>query len=189
VSRADVVVVVPAYRPFVDDDEARALRQCFSVLGRHPIVIVAPRSLRLEDYPPEVSLSAGVVRFDDRHFADRAAYSDLLLTADFYRRFMDYRYMLLYQLDAFVFEDRLQYWCGRGFSYIGAPWVADWPPRMYRRTLRSGNVADRAFKRVMATFKPQSYHVGNGGFSLRRVQHCYWTARAARPVTAGWHRN
>ena len=34
--------------------------------------------------------------------------------------------MLIHQLDAFVFEDKLMDWVKRGFDYIGAPWL---PPK------------------------------------------------------------
>jgi len=189
VTGTDAAVVVPVYRPFLDANESMALQQCCSVLGRYPIVIVAPRSLSLDDYPLPAPRTADVVRLDDAHFANSAAFSALLLTADFYRLFLAYRYVLIHQLDAFVFEDRLEYWCGRGYSYIGAPWLQDWPLRMYRRTLRAGNVVERTTKRVMTQLKPQSYRVGNGGFSLRRVRPFYWTARIARAVAADWRRN
>ena len=33
--------------------------------------------------------------------------------------------MLIYQLDAFVFQDDLAYWCQQNYDYIGAPWLRD----------------------------------------------------------------
>lgn len=44
-----------------------------------------------------------------------------MLEADFYRRFGKYKYMLIYQLDAFVFSDKLLDFCEMGYDYIGAP--------------------------------------------------------------------
>ena len=35
--------------------------------------------------------------------------------------FLEYQYMLIYQLDAFVFEDKLDYFCELGYDYIGIP--------------------------------------------------------------------
>lgn len=44
-----------------------------------------------------------------------------MLSAEFYDRFAAYEYVLIYQLDAFVFADRLAEFCQMGYDYIGAP--------------------------------------------------------------------
>ena len=106
-------------------------------------VFVAPQSLEFsygKDYE-----SYDVVRFEDKYFDSVAHYSDLLLTEEFYERFRKYEYVLIYQLDAFVFADRLKWFCDMHIDYVGAP--ARW-----------GNW--------------KKYHVGNGGFSLRNVSRC-----------------
>jgi hypothetical protein len=76
-----------------------------------------------------------------------STYSRLLLSADFYRRFSDYDYILIYQLDCLVFSENLNRWCDMGFDYIGAPWVGLGPDG-------SAYVS----------------RVGNGGLSLRKVR-------------------
>ncbi len=38
----------------------------------------------------------------------------------FYKQFLNYEYILIYQLDAFVFKDELNY-CSQGIDYVGAP--------------------------------------------------------------------
>ena len=55
---------------------------------------------------------------DDKYFnsAFVKAYKDTL-----YSRFEKYEYMLIYQLDAFVFSDRLMEFVEAGYDYIGAP--------------------------------------------------------------------
>jgi len=85
----------------------------------------------------------------------------------FYARFRQYDYMLVYQLDAYVFRDELQYWCRRGFSYIGGPWLN-------YDNLRSWKYQIMPFvKRLLA-------NVGGGGFSLRKVEQHYRLARRYR---------
>lgn len=71
-----------------------------------------------------------------------------MLDRSFYERFAEYKYMLIYQLDAWVFRDELDEWCSKGYDYIGAPWIEK---------------DDRGDLQLTG--------VGNGGFSLRRVQH------------------
>ena len=53
--------------------------------------------------------------------AFRRSYSDYVLSSEFYDTFKAYDYMLLYQLDAFVFEDRLMEFWELKYDYIGAP--------------------------------------------------------------------
>ena len=62
---------------------------------------------------------------------------------------------MIYQLDAFVFSDMLEYFCGLGYDNIGAAW-----PPFIRPT----------FNHNGKKYRPK---VGNGGFSLRRVKSCY----------------
>ena len=64
-----------------------------------------------------------------------------------YKKYKKYKYILFYELDAFVFRDELDYWCKKGFDYIGAPWNGT---HCYYDTPING--------------------VGNGGFSLRNIK-------------------
>ena len=140
-----VVVVVPVYKQVLSDLERISLLQLNKVLGSYPKVFVAPESLDF-DYGV-LSDGYGIERFPDGYFSGIDTYSQLMLSEKFYCRFAEYEYMLLYQLDAFVFADRLSEFCAMGFDYIGAP--------VYR-------------------FTPHWHaihcSVGNGGFSLRKIQ-------------------
>ncbi len=135
-----VAVAVPVFREHLGADEQASWEQLVRVLGGREIVLVGPEGmvLPIRDRP--------TIRFPAGCFESVAAYSRLLLSGDFWRRFRSWEYLLIYQLDCLVFEDQLESWCGRGFDYVGAPWLVD--PR----------VPERGFSRV-----------GNGGFSLRRV--------------------
>jgi hypothetical protein len=74
------------------------------------------------------------------------SYSALLLSTSFYEAFASVEYILVHQLDAFVFYDALEAWCSSPYDYVGAP---------LRNEEDSGWLG-----------------VGNGGFSLRRVRSC-----------------
>jgi len=89
-----------------------------------------------------------IERFDDNNFKNRRTYSDFCLSKTFYERFSNYKYMLIYQLDAWVFKDELEYWCKQDYDYIGAPWKLD---ALYELTGVKVNCG------------------GNGGFSLRKI--------------------
>lgn len=146
--KQEVAVVIPVYQKNLSELERISLAQGRKVLGHYDTFLVMPRSLER----PEGTDGMGEARFGDRWFASTRTYSSLLMEREFYRVFRGYRYILIYQLDAFVFEDRLMHFCGLGYDYIGAPWL-------------SGAVRFKGGE-------PCVRYVGNGGLSLRNVSGC-----------------
>ncbi len=140
-TRTVAVAVTLSDREGLTADEQISLRHLLHHLGRHDRYFVAPPGLPLPH--PEF----GVKRFPRRFFGSAAANGRLLLSAEFYRAFEAYEYILLYQLDALVFEDSLLEWCATGLDYVGAPYLP---------------CDDSPWVRVP--------RVGNGGFSLRKVE-------------------
>lgn len=151
-----VAVVIPMYQAEMNPYERISFQQCLRVLGTYPIVLIKPQSLNLD------ALTAGHPRmstlsFDDAYFENVAGYNRLLMSEVFYDAFAQYQYILIHQLDAFVFRDELREWCARGYDYVGAPYVTQ---RM-RRSNGQGNHR-LALRKVLM----------NGGFSLRNVSAC-----------------
>jgi hypothetical protein len=171
-------VAVPVWRPTLTADESFSLRRCLSVLGGHAVTLVSPEGMPLDAVPLD-GASPAVARFAPEFFAGIGGYNRLMLSADFYGHFSAYDYVLVYQLDAFVFEDRLADWCARGYDYVGAPWIGEgWPEEtspLRRRLLR-------------ALTSPRT-RVGNGGFSLRRVSSFLRAIRRLRPLLSRWTSN
>lgn len=157
----EVAVVIPVFKGVLDPYEGIALKQCMTVLQDHPIYFVGPAGLQPE-YMNEQAVS---LNFPPKFFEGIAGYNRLLLSREFYESFLQYRYILIHQLDAFVFRDELNHWCSRGFDYVGAPWIdAHWHASF--RIRRSLPLWMRIRHLVMGD-KDRS--VGNGGFSLRRI--------------------
>ena len=96
-------VVIPVYREELRLSERVSFRQAQQVLGKYDICFMAPEKMKnflsAKGYKAEY--------FPAKCLSSRLEYSKLLLTPEFYARFSDYQYILLYQLDAFVFSDRL----------------------------------------------------------------------------------
>jgi hypothetical protein len=171
-------VVVPVWRPALTADEALSLRRCLSILRAHAVTLIAPEGLPMEALPLSGAAPA-IERFAPEFFAGIHGYNRLMLSADFYRRFAGYDYILMYQLDAFVFEDGLADWCARGYDYVGAPWVGEtWPEDM--TPLR------RRFLRAITTPRTR---VGNGGFSLRKVSSFLRAIDRLGPLVRRWTSN
>jgi len=159
-----VAVIIPIHKSRPTAGEVKSLVQCLQVLSGHSIYLLSPRSLDTSHYT-ELARShrcprAGQARFDDAFFASVAGYNTLLRSADFYRRFERYQYMLIHQLDAYVFRDELDHWCKKDYHYIGAPW----------------------FKGFQESESKSFFGVGNGGFSLRNTSAAL---RVLRELSAG----
>lgn len=145
-------IAIPIYKEELSAFELISLQQCFSILGAYDIFLIIPE--RLESFLATANFLQGKkIRykvFKDHFFADTIGYNKLMKYPNFYKAFLDYEFMLIYQLDAFVFKDELQYWCTRDFDYIGAPFM---------KVNEQGSCA------IIGQ--------GNGGFSLRKISTFY----------------
>ena len=140
----NVIIVVPVYKKKLDEDEKISLSQLFKILGNYDIAFVMPLGLNIE-YEECVGQSYRIEYFDSEFFLSAKKYSRLCTSIGFYDRFREYKYMLIYQLDAFVFYDRLMEFCEKNYDYYGA---------MVPKVFWGGKES----------------LVGNGGFSLRNIQ-------------------
>ncbi len=143
-SSTKVAVVIPAYHE-LDRFEKFSLRQARKILGRYPLVFVAPEGKNFSYFEP----GDMVANFPEEYFQSVQTYSALMLSPQFYETFLDFDYILIYQLDAFVFYDALEEFCLLGYDYIGAPWP------------------------YLVEVGKKFLRVGNGGFSLRKVKAHY----------------
>jgi hypothetical protein len=144
-------VVIPIYKSTPSDTERKSFDQVLKILGTHPIVLLTYKELIL-DYYFQIGkinhVDLKIEYFEKSFFEDLKGYNSLCLDVTLYKRFMKYDYILIYQLDAYVFSNKLDYWCNKGYDYIGAPWFDD-------------NLSHEEGANLWA--------IGNGGFSLRKI--------------------
>lgn len=142
-----VVVLITVHQPIITPLEEISLRQCFKVLGQHPIRLVCPEGMDVSAY--RAIIPTIEVDFIAPHWqASYANFTQLKIEPFLYERYAAYEYVLFHELDVFVFRDDLEKWCATGLDYIGAPWFVGL---------------------VMANESSPVLGVGNGGFSLRKV--------------------
>lgn len=153
-----VAVVIPVYQASLTDAERMSLRQCMNVLGNYPVIVVKPAVLDLSSFKEQYP-SLTFQSFDNSFFTGVDAYNRLMVSVDFYKAFTAYDYILIYQLDAFVFRDELKEWCAKGYDYIGAPSLHQ--PEFDRIRAKSA----RDFANALSTRRV----VLNGGLSLRKI--------------------
>ena len=162
------VVVTFVWRD-MNDREQNAFCQGIKILGTHPFVVVHPQNYSVDGLKRKYNgISSWAL--PNENFQSVDTYNKMLLSPWFYRHFLDYEYMLIYQIDAYVFSDQLDYWTTMGYDYIGAPWMLN--DNIYQRTI------GQWLTRVKQRFPIHDNHVhsahlfhrvGNGGFSLRRI--------------------
>ncbi len=124
-----------------------AFEQCRSILGRYAIILVVPDSMREGDYPCDGKLI--IEKVPSSWMESITAYNEMMMKEAFYERFLSYQYILIYQLDSFVFSDKLLDFCQYGYDYIGPPWISGYFHYISPRKC--------------------VWKVGNGGLSLRKV--------------------
>jgi hypothetical protein len=153
-------IVIPVYRLPLPEDELSSLTNTMLLLASYSIHLVCPQGL-----DPNLDLSLGhlledavkagrdveVTYFSTSFFESVSTYNNLMLSPSFYQKFIAWDYILIAQLDAWIFSPDLACWLEYGYSYLGAPWLslADLP---------------------LGLDCPKEA-VGNGGLSLRRVVH------------------
>ncbi len=148
-SMSHTIIVIPIYKSSPSKEELASFKQCINVLKRHPICIITHKELNLNEYLKYTKTEIQVKYFSHHFFRSINGYSDLLRTQSFYLSFKKYQYILIYQLDAWVFKDELQKWCNKGYDYIGAPWFEHYGCHEEGAKL---------------------WKVGNGGLSLRKTK-------------------
>ena len=136
-----VAIVVPlSNRDYLTSDEEISLRHLNHYLDRYDKYLLMPKDLDFQLPGFEIK------RFSMRYFGSNINHGRLLLSKHFYETFLDYKYILLYHLDALVFSDQLTEWCETDLDYIAAPW----------------------FKSEVTPWL-KAPQVGGGGLSLRKV--------------------
>lgn len=143
-----VAIVIPFYHKELTETEVISFQNCLDTFGKkYPIILIVPEKTSNCTSPFYKDFMCEIV--PDDWLKSVASYNKMLLTEEFYTRFLNYEYILIFQLDAFVFSDLLEVFCEYGYDYIGAPWLKG---IRYLRNLNRG-----------------VWFVGNGGFSLRKI--------------------
>lgn len=143
-----VAVVIPIYKNFITKDESTSIKHLNKFLSKYDKYLVLPNSIRETSF--KISKSKKIF-FPDEYFGSIKKYCELMNSRIFYREFLNYEYILIYQLDALIFSDELYKWCNKKYDYIGAPFF-------------NSLIGSLSYK------KGSPLSGGNGGLSLRKIQ-------------------
>ncbi len=169
-----VCIGIPIYKIDPSHNELNALARVVELYGKsYDIYLLGPTGLDTSNYPIKED-KLELVNHHQRYFQSVFSYNLLLMQSGFYKPFLKYQYLLIYQLDAFILSDRLEEVCEWGYDYIGAPWSDNsWMETMNQKLKTS--FFTRFFLKV-----------GNGGFSLRNVKKSYRIALFFTPFKLFW---
>jgi len=159
----EVAVVVPVYQSKPTEQELSYLYHNIEILKNFPFLLVAPQGLDINAYKKTSDIK--VEFFPPHYFNNIAGYNKLMLSSEFYTRFVNYKYILICQLDAFIFTNNLLSWCKKGYDYIGAPWVNK-PYLLLSYVLVKTGITKALYLLLKHNINSA---VGNGGLSLRKV--------------------
>jgi len=151
---SDIVVIVPIYKSELTKAEFASLKQVLEVCKSRHIMFIHPKNLNLNYYEYIIKEFNNFIifkEFSDRYFSSIKEYNKLLISNLIYLSIIKYKYMFLYQLDAWIFRDELTYWTKKGYDNVGAPWFKGF---------------------TNPTFPETIIGAGNGGCCLRNIRSC-----------------
>lgn len=168
----NISIVIPVHKEKPNKYEKITLLRIYKFFKKFQIVFISPQGFDLKWYilcekPNNITKE----EFPDYYFNDIAGYNKLLCSNTFYKRFGAFDYILIAQLDSYVFGDQLEKWCKLDYDYIGAPWFdLTVQKRFYESLKYSKYPIIREIKKSVDFIEGKSMDVGNGGFSLRKVK-------------------
>lgn len=157
-TKKKVIVVIPVHQETPAELELQSLRQCSIVFKGREITILGPKGMDFYQYT-HVAPDINIMSIDPVWFSSIKMYNELKKSRFFYGLFSDYEFLLTYELDAWVFKDELDFWCAKGFDFIGAPQFSDNGSHWLKKSIGR-----------------------NSGFSLRNVQTAAETLRRIQRV-------
>ena len=119
-------VCIPIYKSELNKYEIISIKSHIFKLKAHDIFLLVPKSKKdeiilnlrnnnLPDYLYKLHEVNDYCLERDEH------YNYLLLSPSFYKFYKSYSHILIAQIDAYTFSDRLIEWCNYELDYIGAP--------------------------------------------------------------------
>lgn len=161
IMKKKLTVIVPIYKKQLNRNETISVELCAKKMKQYDLFFIMPEHLDATWYRQFQAFE--VKRFPDKYFKGTDTYNKLMLNPKFYKKFSEYEYMLIAQTDTLILglpEEFGQFLDG-DIDYIGAPWEKE--QKFYFYTTKR--------------FLYQSLHwghevlarVGNGGFSLRKI--------------------
>ncbi len=137
--RGKLAIIIPQIHGTLSESAQLSYDLLLKNSQEYPKFILYPEGLKLDFDTSNFTL----INLDPSNFASINSYNSMLLSKWFYKLFINYKYILIYQNDALLLKNNIHEWLSKKKSYFGAPYFR-----------KNGKLKS----------------VGNGGFSLRNVK-------------------
>lgn len=186
-----VCVVIPVYKEKLNKYEKLSIELAQNNLSCYDIYFITYKELNMRQYKEYKGIKA--LYFPKRYFKNTHTYSRLLLKECFYKKFINYKYMLIVQTDALVLGDSqmLNGFLDKNYDYWGARWEKP-------VEICSFEIQKDIKKKILACFPilrnylcriPKQCYIGNGGLSLRNIRKTIALLREKRRYAILWFDN
>ena len=111
-------IVIIEYRELLSGNAELSLLQALKIFKNRDIRLVLPNNINTEYYDSLKSqYKFEYVKVNHDWLSSISSYSKMCCKKEFYALFEKYDYILIYQTDCWVFEDRLDYFMDLGYDY------------------------------------------------------------------------
>lgn len=167
----ELKVVIPVYKPQLADFEKAALENNLALLQGYPICFLVPEKVDMRPLTAQYP-QVEVISVSDNWLGSKRGiqgYNEMMMAEAFYSIFADYKYILICHVDAWLFSNDLQRWIESDYDHVAAPWPT-------RKRYKHFPLKQYLWLKMRLKPKKKIIHcqmfdrIGNGGFSLRKVE-------------------
>lgn len=182
----EVIIVIPIYKELPSENEWNCLVQISKLFQENEKCLVFPEGLTLESYRIK-ELNFTLKPFPAEFFQGIAGYNRLMLSNFFYGSFSHSKYILICQLDAWIFNSDVKPWMSKNIDYVGAPWMHnDWGKKVYYFLSTSDYWLYRWVFKFLFLLHRKKLLVGNGGLSLRKTSKFMFLTKFFEKTIQNW---
>ena len=160
----NLCVIIPVHKPELSPDEIISLQASQKHLINYECFLVHPYGIDISAYTTIYSnLIPAPVKPD--WLSSVKMYNKMKLSTSFYQMFANYKYMLTYELDAYIFSSNIAETNAFKFDFIGAPFFEGY---------------------WEATDDSPLVRGCNSGFSIRNIQSCLKVLKGMKKYRLHW---
>ena len=182
-NNTDCIIIIPIYKTNLEFRRFVTIANTYNLYkDKYDIYFICGKSLDISKYKlffPNIPYKF----YNDNYFRGQDEYSELMLSSFFYEEYINYKYILIAQDDAYITNRlNLEYFLNKKYDYIGAlsniPYDLNIDDLMYAY---NNNLTLGDFN------KQHNYHLFmNGGLSLRKTDVLYNVLKNHKDVGVEW---
>ena len=173
----DIIIITPIWKNEFSSAELENIQKSLSFNSNYDHVFIHDNLISLEFYKKEFKTS-NFIELKQGVFNSVKTYNTLMLSSYFYKLFIDYKYILILQSDAVLVKPVNELF-DLNYDFIGPNW---------KNGFKIGPLSRfRIISTVLKFFGVHNtYFIGNGGLSLRKVDVFIKLTQKDRLVNFSW---